>query len=306
MTKIDLKYYYMIMKKCNLCSRNCNIDRSRNLGFCNASEKIKISKVMVHHWEEPVISGNKGSGAIFFSNCNLKCVFCQNYQISHEGKGTKICVDDLVHIIKYLENKGVHNINLVTPTHYTDQIIKALTIYKPSIPIVWNTNSYESHSTIEKLKDYIDIFLFDLKYKDDALSQKYSKCKDYFAVATRNILHARKYIKEDIIENNIMKKGIIVRHLVLPNNTNDSIDILNWIKENIPTTLISLMSQYVPCFRASEFPEINSKLKKLEYKRVLTKCQNLGLNGFMQDIESADECFIPDFEEELNLESIIN
>ena len=266
------------------------------MGYCKADNYVKIAKTMLHFWEEPVISGTKGSGAIFFSYCNLKCVFCQNYKISHCGKGNITTTKELAEIFQELEKKGAHNINLVTPTHYTDQIIEALNIYRPKIPIVWNTNSYESDETMEKIKNYIDIYLFDLKYYNKELSKKYSDTINYFEIATKNILKAKKEIPTNIIENNIMKKGIIIRHLILPNQTNDSIKILDWIKNNIPDTLISIMSQYTPYFRSTEFPEINRTITKLEYKRVLTHCQNLQLNGFMQDLTSANENFIPDFD----------
>ncbi len=283
------------MKKCNNCARGCFIDRSTNIGYCKTSNICKIAKVMLHHWEEPTISGHNGSGAIFFSNCNLRCVYCQNYEISHEGFGKEISTHELADIFKDLEQQGAHNINLVTPTHYTDQIIEALDIYKPHIPIVWNSNGYESQDTMSKISSYVDIFLFDLKYYDCEISKKYSDAPNYFEIASKNILTARKNIPQDIIENGIMKKGIIVRHLVLPNNTNDSIRILQWIKDNIPTTTISLMSQYIPYYKACNYPEINRRITTLEYKRVLTMCNNLDLTGYMQGLDSADEIYTPDF-----------
>ena len=163
--------------KCSICPRNCNIDRSVNKGFCNASNQLNIAKYMVHFWEEPVVSGNKGSGAIFFSHCNLKCIYCQNYQISSYGEGVEVGVEELIDIIKQLESKGVHNINLVTPTHYTEQIIEALTKYRPSVPVVWNSNGYESVDTIKRIKDIVDIYLVDMKYMDDNLAFELSKAK---------------------------------------------------------------------------------------------------------------------------------
>jgi len=300
-----VKFYDIIMEKCNLCNRKCNIDRNKHTGWCNSNNNIKIAKVMIHKWEEPIISGTKGSGAIFFSNCNLKCVFCQNYQISHNGIGKEITISEFIDIIKFLEGQSVNNINLVTPTHYSKQIIEALKIYRPKIPIVWNTNSYESKETMLELVKYVDIFLFDLKYKDSLISEKYSKCKDYFDIASQNILTARKFIKNDIIKDGIMQKGLIIRHLVLPSNTDDSINILNWIKKNLPHSLVSIMSQYTPYYEASKYPEINRKLKPLEYKRVITHCNNLNLDGFIQDISSASEEYIPDFELPINIDTYI-
>ncbi len=294
----------MKQSKCKLCARNCNIIRDESIGYCKSNNDIKIAKVMVHMWEEPIISGTNGSGAIFFSNCNLRCVFCQNYKISHNGNGKYITSADLADIMKNLEAQGVHNINLVTPTHYTNQIIEALNIYKPNIPIVWNTNGYENIETIKKLKDYVDIFLFDLKYFNNNLSKKYSSADNYFDVATKNIMEARTLIPQDLIEDGIMKKGIIIRHLVLPNCTNDSIHILQWIKENLGSTLVSVMSQYAPYFKAHNYPEINRKLTKLEYKRVVAMCDNLNLNGFVQDMDSATDDYVPDFDQELDLSSL--
>lgn len=285
------------MSKCNNCARMCNINRDKNIGFCKSTNRCKIAKVMLHHWEEPVISGNNGSGAIFFSNCNLRCVFCQNYEISHEGYGKEISLQDLINIFRDLEKHGAHNINLVTPTHYADQILEALKLYKPNIPVVWNSNGYESIEYITKLLDYVDIFLFDLKYYDSTISEKYSDAPNYFNIASQNILKVRQHIPNDIIEDGLMKKGIIVRHLVLPNNTNDSIKILQWIKENIPSTTISIMSQYIPYYKACDYPEINRRITKLEYKRVLSMCNKLELNGFMQGLESADEMYTPNFKE---------
>lgn len=287
------------MEKCNLCGRKCFIDRTTQIGYCSSSNDIKIAKIMIHNWEEPVISGTNGSGAIFFSNCNLKCVFCQNYQISHEGKGKYFTIQKLAKEFELLEKQGVHNINLVTPTHYTDQIIAALDIYKPNIPIIWNTNGYETVETINKLKNYVDIFLFDLKYVSPEISQKYSAAYNYFEVASQAILEARKNLPNDIFDNNIMQKGIIIRHLVLPNNTNDSINVLKWIKQNLPTTLVSIMSQYIPQYKALDMPEINRKITKLEYKRIIYMCNELKLNGFMQDLSSADCIYIPDFDSQI-------
>lgn len=280
--------------KCNLCPRECGVDRNKTFGFCGA-KNLKIAKVMKHFWEEPIISGTKGSGAIFFSHCSLKCCFCQNYEISHLGKGENISVEQLVNIFKNLENEGVHNINLVSPSHYTNEIISALKIYKPKIPIVWNSNGYEKVETIKKLKKYVDIYLVDLKFMSSELSQKYVKAKDYFENASKAILQMRENQKKDIVKNNIMQKGVIVRHLVMPTCFEDSKNILNWINNNLGNkTYISLMCQYIPCYQA-EFP-INRKLKPIEYKIVLKECEKLGFfNGFTQEFESASTNYIPKF-----------
>ena len=280
--------------KCELCPRKCGTCRPQTIGVCGAKE-LKVAKVMKHFWEEPIISGTNGSGAIFFSHCSLKCVFCQNYEISHEGKGEIITPQQLAEIFKDLEKEGAHNINLVSPTHYTNEIIEALNIYKPNIPIVWNTNGYEEIHTIQKLKGYVDIFLTDLKYYSPEFSAKFSSAPNYFEKASKAILEMRKNQPEDITKSGIMQKGIIVRHLVMPTLTTDSIKILEWIKDNLgENTIVSIMSQYLPCYKAAA--PINRKLKPLEYKIIMKKCEELGLtNGYCQDFASASTNYIPKF-----------
>ena len=284
--------------KCNICPRKCNIDRNQAVGFCNASNSIKIAKYMLHMWEEPIISGTNGSGAIFFSHCNLKCVYCQNAQISSQGKGKEISVENLVEIIKELEQNGAHNINLVTPTHYTEQIIQALSIYKPRIPIVWNSNGYETKESIEKIKDYVDVYLVDMKYMDNNLALELSKAKDYPIICQQAIMQMRANQPKDIIKDGIMQKGVIVRHLVLPNEVDNSFKVLDWLSENLGTdTYISLMGQYTPCYLAKNMPKYNRPLKIIEYKRVINHFNKLGFtNGFYQELDSANECFIADFD----------
>lgn len=292
---------------CNECPRNCNIKRNIDVGFCK-SKNLKVNKVMLHFWEEPLISGTKGSGAIFFSGCNLQCIYCQNYKISSLNNGIDISVSELVKIIKKLENMGAHNINFVTPTHFTNEIIQALKIYKPKIPIVWNTSGYEKPETILKLKDFVDIFLFDLKYFDEDLSLEYSKAKDYFSFASISLLTARKILPDDIIEDGLMKKGIIVRHLMLPNASNDSIKLINFINENLGNkTFVSLLNQYTPYYKALEHKVLKNKVKDIEYKRVVKHLINLGFdNAFVQENSSSNVCYIPNFDEKFNLQVFLN
>ncbi len=282
---------------CNICPRGCSAERSRVLGFCGQSEKVRISKVMLHQFEEPIISVNKGSGAIFFTGCNLKCVFCQNYPISHNNKGKNISVKKLASIFKKLEKLGAVNINLVTPTHFTNQIIEALKIYRPKIPIVWNSSGYESAKTIEKLKDYVDIYLVDLKYSSNDLAMRYSKAPNYVENARASVLQMRKNQPADIIENGIMKKGVIVRLLVLPNCTSDACESLKFIASNLGNkTIVSIMSQYEPRYEAVNYAEINRKLTPLEYKRVVSRALDLGLtNAFVQELSSANSIYTPKF-----------
>ena len=284
---------------CNDCPRNCNVNLSLKKGFCGKDGKnIRVAKIMKHFWEEPVVSGKKGSGAIFFSFCSLKCFFCQNYLISHLGKGKDFSKEEFVEILKKVENSQVENINFVTPTHYTSEIIECLQEYKPKVPIVWNTSGYEKD--IYRLKDYVDIFLFDFKYFDNKLSFECSKAKDYFKVCLNALSETRKIIPKDVIENGIMKKGIIIRHLILPGQTEDSIKIFQNIKEKLGNNFyISLMSQYTPMYKACEDQTFNKRLKPIEYKKVLNSILKMGFNkGFVQESSSATKDFTPNFCEE--------
>ena len=286
--------------KCNICPRNCKVDRLKNCGFCGQTEKLRISKVMFHHYEEPIISGkesDKGSGAIFFTGCNLKCVFCQNYPISHKNKGKNISVKKLVKIFKSLEKKGALNINLVTPSHFTNQIVEALKIYKPNIPIVWNSNGYETEQAIEKMKGLVDIFLVDMKYMDNEIAAKYSNANNYVEHCTKAIKKMKEIAPIDEIIDGKMKRGIIIRHLILPTHTDDSIKCLNWICDNIgKDTIVSLMSQYEPRYDAEKFPEINCKITPLEYKRVVAHALKKDMNNcYTQDLSSADSKYTPKF-----------
>ena len=289
---------------CNICPRNCNVDRDKTLGFCKATNKIKISKVMLHYYEEPIISGEStpakkanGSGTVFFSSCNLKCIYCQNSEISAGGLGKEISTSKLVSIFKQIEKAGANNINLVTPTHFTEQIIEALKIYKPKIPIVWNTSGYEKQETIKKLAPYVDIFLTDLKYFSSELSAKLSLAPNYFEEASKAILQMRKNQPKDIITNGIMQKGLIVRHLVLPGCTKDSENVIDWVYNNLGNeTIFSLMSQYVPMGSAYKITEINRKIKPIEYKVLTNKLNSLGFkNAFVQEFSSAETVYTPDF-----------
>lgn len=284
--------------KCNLCPRKCNIDRTEELGFCNQINDLKISKIMLHKYEEPIISGKKkGSGAIFFSGCNLKCVFCQNYPISQGGKGKIFTISEFIESMKKLEARGANNINLVSPTQFAFQIATALKIYKPKIPVVWNSNGYETEEMIEMLRDLVDIFLVDFKYFDDSLAQKYSKAPNYVANASKVLIKMKFLQPNDIIENGLMKKGIIIRHLVLPSHSSDSIKCLQFIADNLGRdSIVSIMSQYEPRYDAKNYPEINRKIRPIEYKRVVNYALKLGLkNAYVQDLTSADSRYTPKF-----------
>lgn len=288
---------------CSSCPRNCKVDRQKSVGFCSCPKEIIVAKYMLHHWEEPIISGDEnsaGSGAIFFGGCNLKCVYCQNEEISFNPKGIKMTPNELAGLFKKIEEMGALNINLVSPTQYTNEIIKAIKIYRPKIPIIWNSSGYESVTEIKKLKNYIDIYLVDLKYMDDKLSADLSNAKDYPQIATKAIKQMKQNQNEDIIINGLMKKGVIVRHLVLPNCIKNSFLCLDWIKETLgEEQYISLMSQYFPNQKVKNNPQysdINRSLHPIEYKRVLNYLYKLKFrNGFIQELTSANCCFIPNF-----------
>ncbi len=283
---------------CSNCPRKCNIDRSKNIGVCGVGELPRVAKAYLHQDEEPVITGKNGSGTIFFSGCNLKCDYCQNYKISHKNIGKYITYERLAGIYKELEMQGATNINLVSPSHYVHAIKKSLDIYRPNIPIVYNSSGYDSIESLEMLRDYIDIFLVDFKYYDNELSKRLSKAFDYPEVAKNAIQKMREIIPHnEYDEYGNLKKGVIIRHLVLPSHTDDSIKILDWIKDNIKEPFVSLMSQYTPMHKAILHSDINRKLKPLEYKIVLEHMVSIGLNvGYAQELDSATSCYTPEFD----------
>ncbi len=257
-----------------------------------------LARADIHMWEEPCISGEKGTGAIFFSGCSLKCCFCQNYPISHENKGEVITTTRLIEIIKELENRGVHTIDFVNPTHFSHIIIDALTEYKPQVPVVYNSSGYDSVETLKKLEGLVDVYLPDLKYFSSEKSMAYAKCPDYFEKASRAILDMHRQQPKAEIKDGIIQKGLIIRHLVLPKNVEESKNILLWIKNNLPNdTIISIMSQYTPYGNIDEFKELNRKLTTAEYNKVVDYFIDLGLtNGFMQEKTSAKTDYIPSFD----------
>ncbi len=255
----------------------------------------KIARADLHFWEEPCISGQNGSGTIFFSGCSLSCVYCQNYEISHNGKGQVITPSELAEIFRELEQKGAHNINFVNPTHYVLAIKEALKIYKPKIPLVFNSGGYDLEETINE--DIFDIYLFDLKYVSAEKSLKYSAAADYFEFASKAILAAYRLKARPIFKNGIMQSGLIVRHLVLPMNTNETIGVIDWVSENIPDVHFSLMAQYIPCGKAENYSEINRRITQREYDKVVDYiCGNNMPNVYIQSRRSAKEYYIPKFD----------
>ncbi len=293
---------------CNICPRECNVDRDTGRGFCSMGENPVVAKAFLHMWEEPCISGTKGSGAVFFSGCNLKCIFCQNHEISHGGYGKEITAEELAGIFLSLQNEGAHNINLVTPSHFVTAVRHALTIAKDrlssgqsrvplQLPVIYNTNGYDKLETLHSLDGFIDIYLPDLKYVDSEISADYSGVRDYFETASKAILEMYRQVGPALFdEDGMMKRGMIIRHLVLPGHTNDSLRVLEWIKENMAENVyVSLMSQYIPCHLACGHRTLGRSLTRYEHEKVIHRFEKLGLNGFVQEREAASAQYIPDF-----------
>ena len=261
--------------------------------------KVKIALYSIHKFEEPCITGNNGSGTVFFSNCNLNCIYCQNYEISQLGKGKEITINELADIFIELQNKNVENINLVTPTSYALHIIEAIKIAKRNglkIPIIYNTNAYENVETLKLLEGYIDVYLPDLKYYDNELGKRYSKIDNYFDIATKAIKEMYRQVGATKIDKNgIIQKGVMIRHLVLPNNIENSKNILKWIKENIDEKVyINIMAQYFPTYKAKEDKTLNRKLTKEEYEKIENYVYELDIeNGYMQELGEHEEEYVP-------------
>ncbi|MEG1699269.1 MAG: radical SAM protein [Oscillospiraceae bacterium] len=289
-----------IPDKCYLCPRMCGANRNITQGFCGAENTVRLARAALHMWEEPCISGTKGSGTVFFSGCPLKCCYCQNYHISAENFGKDISTLQLAQIFTRMENEGAHNINLVTASAYLPFVIDALEMAKPKIPVVYNTSGYETLNAINALKPYVDIWLTDLKYMSTELSGKYSSAANYFEYASAAILKMHEYSPKPIFnDDGILQKGLIVRYLALPGALNDGISCLNWLHENMDSDsfLLSLMSQYTPFYKATEYKELSRRIYSYEYNKLLSEAEKLGLtNGFMQKRSSAKEEYTPIFD----------
>ena len=290
------------LENCNVCPHRCGVNRMNGkTGRCKATDKVKVALASIHNFEEPCISGKNGSGTVFFSNCNLNCVFCQNYEISQLGKGKEISIEELADIFIKQQNKNVHNINLVTPTIYIYQIIEAIKLARDKglkIPIVYNSNGYENVEALKHLKGYIDIYLPDLKYSNNEIAYKYSNIKNYYENAVQAIKEMYNQVGTPIIdENGIMKKGLMIRHLVLPNQLQNSKDVLKWINDNMDKKVfVSVMAQYFPTYKAKHFPEISRKLTKEEYNEIEQYLYSLDLeNGYIQELGEHEEEYVPDF-----------
>lgn len=287
---------------CRLCPRNCNVDRKRGeVGYCGALNEMVIARYSLHLWEEPCISGNCGSGTIFFSYCNLRCCFCQNYEISEEHKGRVVSIKQFCDICLELQERGACNINLVTPTHYVPLIRKGLKLAFSlglKIPIVYNTSSYENVSTIQMLEGMVDIYLADLKYYDDFYGERYSHCAHYFDFVSKAIEEMVRQVGEVIFDDEgMMKKGVIVRHMLMPGGLEDSKKILHYLYSKYGDSIvISIMNQYTPV-REVECLELNRKVFEEEYDELVNYAYDLGIRrAFIQEGDTQEESFIPDFD----------
>ena len=292
------------LNNCTICPHKCGINRNDGkIGRCKSKDTVKIALYSTHNFEEPCISGEKGSGTIFFSNCTMNCIYCQNYEISQQGRGKEITIEELANIFLKQQEKGVQNVNLVTPTSYVPQIIEAIKIAKKNgftLPIVYNTNGYENIETLKMLDGYIDIYLPDLKYYYNELGEKYSKVQNYFEITTEAIKEMYNQVGVPVLDSNgVMKKGLMIRHLILPNNIENSKKVLKWIKENINANVyVSIMAQYFPTYKAKENDDLNRKLTKQEYEEIenyLYEVLELE-NGYIQELGEHEEEYVPKWE----------
>ena len=290
--------------KCSLCPRMCNVDREITTGYCGVKKTLRVARAALHFWEEPCISGEEGSGAVFFTGCNLRCVFCQNFQIARAEQGKEITVERLSEIFLELQEQKANNINLVTATHYVPQVVESLKMAKERglhIPVVYNCGGYETVETLKLLEGLVDIYLPDFKYVDNNRAKRYSRAEDYPETAKKALEEmVRQQPEAEFDERGIMKKGVIVRHLMLPGGIKDSKAVVKYLYETYGNQIfISLMNQYTPLPHVADYPEIDRKLKKFEYDRLVDYAISLGVeNGFIQEGETAEESFIPAFTNE--------
>lgn len=305
LVETEYRMKHQLLKECTLCPRECHIDRtSGNKGYCGMTDELVVARAALHMWEEPCISGEEGSGAVFFSGCAMGCIYCQNHNIAKGLAGKKITIERLSDIFLELQEKKANNINLVTPSHYVPQIIESIKMARIKglrIPIVYNCSGYEKVETLQLLEGYVDIYLPDFKYMDPKLAEKYSKCRDYFAYAAKAIKEMVRQTKEPIFdERGIMKQGVIVRHLTLPGFLEDSKNIIKYLYETYGDKIyISILNQFTPLEMVKEYPELNRRIMEVEYEELIDFAIKLGVeNGFIQEGETASDSFIPEFNEE--------
>lgn len=289
-------------RRCTLCPRECSADRLRGEGFCGGGGQLRVARAALHQWEEPCISGQRGSGAVFFSGCSLQCCFCQNYPISAEKFGRDISTGRLAQIFLELQDQGAHNINLVNPTHYLPWIVEALDMVrgKLNIPVVYNSGGYEKVESLRMLEGYVQIYLPDLKYCDPARSGRYSGAENYFSAAAQALPEMFRQVGPvQVGEDGLLQRGLVIRHMVMPGGMHDSVALLRWIREQFrpQEILMSLMSQYTPFYHSAQYPEIHRRISTYEYNRVADEMIRLGLTyGFMQQKNSAKEEYTPPFD----------
>lgn len=283
---------------CTCCPRMCGANRTAAAGFCGCSSGIHVARAALHHWEEPVISGKAGSGTVFFTGCCLKCVYCQNHEISSDGsRGTAVTPRRLSEIFLELATQGAHNINLVNPTQYAAGIREALLLKKLPVPVVYNSSGYERVETLQSLAGLVDIYLPDYKYADPALAKELSSAEDYRETAEAAIAEMLRQTGKPVIKNGLLVKGTMIRHLILPLHTKNSIAVLRRIDERFPTAFVSLMAQYTPCGRAAEFPGLHRSITQRELDKVTQVLYSLNLEGFVQERSASSNTYIPDFTE---------
>ena len=288
--------------RCRLCPRNCGAlrEKDKGYGFCRMGTFPKAARAALHFWEEPCISGTKGSGAVFFSGCSLRCAYCQNEAISSRDYGKVITPAHLANLYRNLEAQGAHNINLVNPTHFVPAVLESLQIYRPGIPVVYNSSGYEKIETLKALEGKIDIYLPDFKYADNNMAKAYSQAPDYFETAAAAVEEMARQTGIPVFDDDgILQKGTVVRHLVLPLGTRNAIAVLRFLKERLDKKiLVSLMGQYLPCGRVlqGEFPQLNRRITKREYEKVQAELFRLELDGFVQELSSAQKDYIPSFD----------
>lgn len=287
-----------MLSDCQLCPRNCHANRLEGVGFCGGGLQTKVALVSLHPWEEPVIAGERGAGTVFFSGCNLRCIFCQNYEISHQQRGMTVSDQRLGEIFMEQQQRGAATLDLVTPTHFVPQIINGIISAKKkgfSIPVAYNSSGYENVTTIELLKDYVDVYLPDLKYFSAELSAEYSRAGDYFHVASRAIYRMVSQKGRPQLENGVLQRGVLVRHMVLPGARRDSMKLLDWLWNEFGDDIyLSIMSQYTPAYMAVEHPRLKRRITSFEYDSVVDYADRLGFTQcFIQDRRSAQEEYVP-------------
>lgn len=301
--------------ECMLCPRQCRADRTRGRGYCGEREGVSVARASLHMWEEPCISGKNGSGTVFFSGCPLRCVYCQNRKIALGGRGRTLTTAQLSALFLLLQDKGAENINLVTPTHFTPQIAEALNMSKTAgltVPIVYNTSGYEQLAALRMMDGLVDIYLPDLKYYSKEPAERYSGAPDYFEYASRAIAEMVRQAGAPVFESRsdgekMMKRGVIVRHMVMPGHVRDSRQVIKYLSDTYGKDIyISIMNQYTPPSDLEGYPEISRRVTRREYEKVVDYAISLGVeNAFVQEGKTAEESFIPDFEDEKYLKEVL-